>query len=61
MSNTREHPDRYFNRIWQSFISNIGALWLFSEYISQMTDQLDRQQVGEMAEAFREFFSTTGY
>lgn len=56
MTTHHENLDQYFHQVWQVFIANMGSLRLFSEQISQVADQLDHEQVQEMAEAFADVF-----
>lgn len=49
MKDVRPHPNKLFHRIWQTFNANVGSLWLFSQQITKMADQLDREKVHEIS------------
>lgn len=49
MKDRRPHPNKLFYGIWQGFNANIGSLWLFSQQITKMADQLDLEKVHEVS------------
>jgi len=48
--------DQYFYQVWQAFVSNLGALRLFSQEASLHADQLDRTRIHELANEMADMF-----
>jgi hypothetical protein len=56
LDTSRQRIDKLFYQIWYAFQSNLGALRLFSEEVSKLSDQLDRDRIRELAKDMADIF-----
>jgi hypothetical protein len=56
LDTSRQRTDQLFYQIWYAFQSNLGALRLFSEEVSKLSDQLDRDRIRELAKDMADIF-----